>query len=80
MTSMVAPKHIFISYARSDGHAAAQELNQLLQANSIPTWQDVRDLDPHQDFSAEIEIAIEAAMHVVVCLTPSIAEPAWLTA
>jgi hypothetical protein len=71
---MIAPKHVFISYARSDGHAVAQKLNQLLWANSIPTWQDVRNIDPHQDFSAEIEMAIEAAMHVVVCLTPSIME------
>jgi hypothetical protein len=74
VTSLAAPKHVFISYARSDGYAAAQELNQFLQANSIATWQDVRDLDPYQDFSAEIETAIEAAMHVVVCLTPSIVE------
>jgi hypothetical protein len=74
MTATPAGQHIFISYARSDGRTAAQELNRFLRRSQIPTWQDVRDIDPHQDFSAEIEMAIEAAMHVVVCLTPSIAE------
>lgn len=74
MTALFAQKHVFISYARSDGRTVAEELNQFLQSNHIATWQDVRDMDPHQDFSAEIEMAIEAALHVVVCLTPSIAD------
>lgn len=66
-------QHVFISYGRSDGRATAQELNRFLRARGISTWQDVRDIDPYMDFSGEIERAIESSMHVVVCLTPSIA-------
>jgi hypothetical protein len=65
--------HVFISYARADGREFAEALQQALLSDDIPVWRDQRDLNPHQDFSAEIERAIEQASHVVVCLTPSIA-------
>jgi hypothetical protein len=35
MNSIAAPKHVFISYARSDGHAAAQELHGKTYGTSI---------------------------------------------
>ena len=66
--------HVFISYARADGRSIADRLYQSLEGLGIPAWRDQRDLDPYQDFSAEIETAIQAASHVVVCLTPSIAQ------
>jgi tetratricopeptide (TPR) repeat protein len=65
--------HIFISYARLDGRAEAQRLYEALVGRGYRAWQDHRDIDPHQDFSGEIEAAIESARHVVVCLTPEIA-------
>lgn len=66
--------HIFISYARLDGCGVADRLYQAFCERGMAAWRDERSIDPHQDFSAEIEKAIEAASHVVVCLTPSIAE------
>lgn len=60
--------HVFISYARRDA-AYAQRVDRDLQANNFKTWRDVRDIDESQDFSGEIEFAIRAASHVVVCLT-----------
>ena len=51
-------------------HAAyAQRVDRDLQANNFKTWRDVRGIDESQDFSGEIEFAIRAASHVVVCLT-----------
>src|SRR5262245_41782220 len=66
--------HVFISYARTDGLGCADRLYRTLSDRGIAAWRDQRDLDPYQDFSSEIEIALESARHVVVCLTPSIAE------
>ena len=43
-------------------------LQQALAVEGIPTWRDERDLNPYQDFSAEIEEANTSAQHVVVCL------------
>src|SRR5262245_36545325 len=64
-------RHIFISYARADLHWAAQ-LDSYLQGQGFATWRDTRDLDPYSDFTGELEQAIRAAGHVVVCLTPDV--------
>lgn len=64
-------QHIFISYARADAHYA-ERLDRELQAHGFTTWRDTRNLDTSQDFTGEIEQAIRAASHVVVCLTPNI--------
>jgi len=63
-------EHIFISYARQDGLSFAERLEGDLQQAGRQVWRDKRNLDPHQDFTAELEKAIEAASHVAVCLTP----------
>ncbi|MDX1992258.1 MAG: TIR domain-containing protein [bacterium] len=62
--------HVFISYARRDGVFFAERLDEALQRTGLSTWCDYRHLDPAQDFTAELEKAIEAAQQVVVCLTP----------
>ena len=62
--------HVFISYARTDGRDYAEKLEAELQAAGFTTWRDTRNLDPHQDFTAEIEEGISEASRVVVCLTP----------
>lgn len=61
---------IFISYSRRDGADAARIVERTLRARGLTTWRDTRDLDPFRDFTAEIESRIEAASHVVVCITP----------
>jgi RNA polymerase sigma factor (sigma-70 family) len=65
--------NVFISYSREDGREYAESLYEELTARGIAAWRDERDIDPYQDFSGEIEKAIEKATHVLVCLTPSIA-------
>lgn len=67
---MTDTKHIFISYAREDGAAFAQQLDDALRAKKHLTWRDTRGIDPAKDFTAEIEVAIKAASYVVVCITP----------
>jgi hypothetical protein len=62
-------KHVFISYSRDDGEPYVSQLEQRLGARHR-VWRDKRDLRPDQDFTADIERGIEAASHVVVCLTP----------
>jgi len=68
----VAQGHIFISYARKDGAPAALRLEDFLSREGFTTWRDKRDIDPAQDFTAEIEKAIEAASFVVTCITPDV--------
>ena len=70
---MDSAKHVFVSYARFDGTALAVRIQEALEHASVATWRDQRNINPYQDFSAEIETAIEQSEHVVVCLTPSIA-------
>lgn len=64
--------HIFISYARADGRDYARRIDDDLRAAGFRTWRDTRDIDPYQDFSAELETAIEHASHVVCCVTPDV--------
>lgn len=61
--------HIFISYARQDGLFFAERLERDLEAQGMRIWRDKRNLNPNQDFSAELEKAIEASTHIVVCIT-----------
>lgn len=61
---------VFISYAWSDGSQYANQLEQSLETQGYRTWRDKRGIDPHLDFSAEIENAIGKTRYVVVCLTP----------
>lgn len=60
---------IFISYARKDGSVWAEKLDRALCLSGYNTWRDTRGIDPSQDFTAEIERAIENSSHVVTCIT-----------
>jgi hypothetical protein len=62
---------VFISYARKDASLGAAPLDAALRPQ-YATWRDTRGIDPAQDFTAEIEKAIQAASHVVVCVTPDV--------
>lgn len=65
------PDHIFLSYARKDGREHVEQLDRALAARGFQTWRDTRNIDHTQDFTAEIEIGIEQASHVLVCVTPA---------
>jgi len=66
--------NVFISYAREDGREYADRLYRAFNERGISAWRDERNINPYQDFSGEIEKAIEESTHVVACLTPSIAQ------
>src|SRR5436853_5745733 len=61
--------HVFISYSRQDGNEPATKLEQALRAEQFGVWRDVRNLKPEQDVTADIEIGIEGAAYVMVCIT-----------
>lgn len=61
-------EQIFISYARADSQQA-EKLEKQLKTRGIKVWRDIRNLDPSQDFTGEIEDAIQNSSHVIVCLT-----------
>jgi len=63
---------VFISYARKDGSDEAERLVAALQKETIPVWRDTKSLNPYEGFDTEIENAIEAATHIIVCITPDI--------
>ncbi|MBN1681334.1 MAG: TIR domain-containing protein [Anaerolineae bacterium] len=65
---------VFISYARADGRAVADLLYTELTQRGYEVWHDKRDVAPGQDFSGDIEHALERAEHMIVCLTPAVAE------
>lgn len=65
-------RHVFISYARKDGLPFAEKLDSTLPHEGFMTWRDKREIDPTQDFTAEIEKAIEASSYIVACITPDV--------
>src|SRR6516164_4054070 len=66
---MAFDKHIFISYARRDGQDASARLAHNLEHAGFRVWRDTRDIDPAQDFTAQIERGIASARCVVACIT-----------
>jgi hypothetical protein len=68
------PQSVFISYARRDGRDIANDLYEGIKAHGFHAWRDERSINPYLDFGSEIEVAIEEASYVVVCLTPSVAD------
>jgi len=64
---------VFLSYARADGLDAVVTVQKELECNGFEVWRDLRNLDTFNDFSVEIERAIEATDLFVVVLTSSIA-------
>jgi hypothetical protein len=67
-SEMAIVTETFISYARRDGLAFAEQLERDLPN----TWRDKRNLNPFNDFTAELEKAIQAARQVLVCITPDV--------
>lgn len=73
--SPVGRRRVFISYARSDGEAAAARLEAKLREAGFRTWRDRRDIDISADFTAELERAVRASAAVILCVTPSVLRP-----
>lgn len=71
MSDQARTYDVFISYARLDGAVRAIQLERDLRAEGFTTWRDTRNLDPDQDFTVELEHAIEHSARVAVCLTPA---------
>jgi formylglycine-generating enzyme required for sulfatase activity/ligand-binding SRPBCC domain-containing protein len=63
---------VFISYARNDCITQSQKLLEQLQKSGVNAWRDKASLDPYRSFDAEIEKAIGASTHFVVCLTADV--------
>jgi hypothetical protein len=60
----------FVSYARKDGIKYAKQLDDDFCAAGLRAWRDRRNLDPDQDYTAELEEGIESSKCVVCCITP----------
>jgi WD40 repeat protein len=62
---------IFVSYARSDGGAAARALrSRLHDEHGFALWQDLADLEGGKDWWRQITEAIEHVEYVVLVMTP----------
>jgi hypothetical protein len=61
----VRDTRIFISYASLDGGEHAARLDRELRAHQVLTWLEPRDIDESFDFTAQLELAIEAATAVI---------------
>jgi predicted esterase len=53
------PSRVFISYARKDGAALAQRLQEDLQAKGYCAWLDTQRIDGGRVWSTEIEDALD---------------------
>jgi len=60
-------KQVFISYSRQDGKLHAERLENELKTAGYHVWRDTRDINPNQDFTAEIEMGIEKSDLIAVC-------------
>ncbi len=69
---MSAPgPRLFVSYARSDGKAFAQQLSVRLREAGFSLWRDLADLEGGRDWWQQIEEAIRAAEYLILVITPA---------
>jgi hypothetical protein len=64
---------VFLSYARSDGEAYANELRQRLNQDlpSLPVWQDRPEIEGGVGWWRQIETALERVKFLVSVMTPA---------
>ena len=74
----VDKKRVFISYARSDGSAWADQVIELLSANDVSSWRDVSDMTAEHDNWPEVQQAIDDAQHLVLILTERALRSEWV--
>lgn len=69
--------HVFISHASADD-GFVKDLRVALESHRIPVWVDSRNLRGGQKLAPEIAQAIEDARQVLVVLSPSTVNSAWV--
>jgi hypothetical protein len=62
--------HVFISYARADGEAAAREVHALVTDHGLSAWLDHEGLEGGEDWWRQAAAPIDRAEHLVLVLTP----------
>jgi hypothetical protein len=67
----VQPPRVFISYARSDGEDLARELQQRLEREGIPVWQDRAKMQAGRDWWLQIIDALNQVKFMVLVTTPA---------
>ena len=60
--------HVFISYVREDS-GRVDRLKALLDQAGIRSWRDISELEPGQDWKAEIRAAIRAGSAFIACFS-----------
>jgi len=66
-----ARPRVFLSYARSDGGAFAQQLRQRLEAEQVPLWRDREGMEGGRDWWQQITAAIDRVEFLVLVITPA---------
>jgi hypothetical protein len=64
-------KRAFISYARKDGEAFADDLRRRLESEGIPLWQDRVGMEGGRDWWLQITEAIESVEFMVLVMIPA---------
>lgn len=63
---------LFLSYARSDGEAAANALRRrLAKRPGLAVWQDLTELEGGSGWWEQVRAAIDGAAHLLLVLTPA---------
>lgn len=68
---------VFISY-KSEDEALAMRVRALLEANGVPCWIAARDIQPGENYAADIPAAIESAQVLVLILTENAQTSPWI--
>lgn len=61
---------VFLSYARSDGAAAAARLRGELEAMGLTVWRDIEDMEGGRPWKEQLRAALRQVDAVLVLLTP----------
>ncbi|UFS69449.1 TIR domain-containing protein [Geomonas sp. RF6] len=67
----VAPRRVFLSYARADGRDFAKDLHERLEKLGHVVWRDTVDMAGGQDWWVQIEDRIRQADTAVLVVTPA---------
>jgi TIR domain len=62
---------VFLSYARIDGAAVAEELREALESLGVSVWFDEAEMKPGQSMARQMDLGLAKARSGVVLLTPA---------
>jgi hypothetical protein len=74
----LSPPRIYISYARQDGRAAAEEFEERLEAADITAWRDIKDMVGGEGILPQVLDAIGQAEHLVMVLSRGALASDWV--